>query len=152
VADTPDLDILDGFETVDRTRVDPPATVDTATRPVNIGRGTVMVSRSARVAAIKVSCPADSPGSCTGSLTLRTAHRVRVAGISVILELGSVRYDLAPGTSKTLKVKLARGVERLADRKGRIKALAIASTGPEGKIASTTRGLTLALGSTRKSR
>ena len=152
VADTPDLDILDGFETVDRTRVDPPATVDTATRPVNIGRGTVKVSRSARVAAIKVSCPADSPGSCTGSLTLRTAHRVRVAGISVILELGSVRYDLAPGTSKTLKVKLARGVERLADRKGRIKALAIASTGPEGKIASTTRGLTLALGSTRKSR
>jgi hypothetical protein len=68
----------------------------------------------------------------------------------VILELGSARYDLAPGTSKTLKVKLAKGSERLADRKGHLKALAIASTGSSGSIASTTQGLTLELGSTRK--
>ena len=150
VADTPELDILDGFETVERTHVDPPAPVDTATRPVKIAGGTVKVSKSARTASIKVSCPADSPGNCTGSLTLRTAHRVHVAGLSVILELGSARYDLAPGTSATLKVKLGRGVERLADRKGRIKVLAIASTGSSGKIASTTRGLTLALGHAAK--
>ena len=113
---------------------------------MKIAGGTVKVSKWARTAAIKVNCPADSPGNCTGSLTLRTAHRVHVAGLSVILELGSARYDLAPGTSATLKVKLGRGVERLADRKGRIKVLAIASTGASGKIASTTRGLTLALG------
>jgi Ca2+-binding RTX toxin-like protein len=149
VADTPDLDILDGFESVDRTHVDPPTPVDTSTRPIKIGGGTVKVSRFKRIAAIKVSCPADSPGACRGSLALRTG-RVHVAGLSVILQLGSARYDLAPGASETLKVKLARGTERLADRRGHIKALAIAATGSSGSIASTTQGLTLALGKAPK--
>jgi len=143
VADSSDLDVLDGFERVDRTQVDP---ANTATRPVKIAGGTVKVSRSARTAAIKVSCPANSPGKCIGSLTLRTAHRVHLAGLSVVLQLGSARFDIAPGASKTIKVKLAKGSERLADRKGHLKALAIASTGSSGSIASTTRGVTLALG------
>ncbi|HKN92956.1 MAG TPA: calcium-binding protein [Thermoleophilaceae bacterium] len=150
VADTPDLDILDGFETVDRTQVDPPAPVDTATRPVKIGGGTVKVSKSARTAAIKVSCPAGSPGNCTGALTLRTAHHVHVAGLSVVLQLGSARFDVSAGASKVVKVKLAKGTERLADRKGHLKALAIASTGSSGSIATTTQGLTLALGTAKK--
>jgi Ca2+-binding RTX toxin-like protein len=150
VADTPALDILDGFETVARPQVDPPAPVDTATRPVKIAGGTVKVNRSAGTAAIKVSCPADSPGHCTGTVTLRTAHRIHVAGLSVVLQLGSARFDISPGASKTVKVKLARGSERLADRKGHLKALAIASTGSSGSIASTTQGMTLALGHTAK--
>ena len=150
LADSSNLDVLDGFESVDRTQVDPPAPVNTATRPVTIAGGTVKVSRSARIAAIKVSCPADSPGNCIGSLTLRTAHRVHVAGLSVILQLGSARFDVRPGASKTIKVKLAKGTERLADRKGHLKALAIASTGSSGSIASTTRGVTLALGTPKK--
>jgi Ca2+-binding RTX toxin-like protein len=152
IADTPDLDILDGFESVDRTQVDPPAPVDNATRPVKIAGGTVKVSRSARIAAIKVSCPADSPGNCTGSLILRTAHHVHVAGLSAIFELGSARYDVAPGATQTLKLKLPKGTERLADRKGHLKALVIASTGSSGSIASTTQGLTLALGTAKKAR
>ena len=68
----------------------------------------------------------------------------------MVLELGSARYGLAPGASTTLKVKLARVVERVANRKGHIKAVAIASTGSSGKIASTTQRLTLALGTARK--
>ncbi|HEX6459667.1 MAG TPA: calcium-binding protein [Thermoleophilaceae bacterium] len=150
VADTPDLDTLDGFETVDRPQVDAQVPANTATRPVTIAGGTVKVRKSGRIAAIKVSCPADSPGHCTGSLILRTAHRVHVAGLSVIFELGSARYDVAPGASETLRVKVLKGTERLADRKGHLKALAIASTGSSGSIASTTQGLTLALGTARK--
>jgi Ca2+-binding RTX toxin-like protein len=150
VADSSNLDVLDGFESVDRTKVDPPASVNTGTRPVKIVGGTVKVSRSARIAAIKVSCPANSPGNCIGALTLRTAHRIHVAGLSVILQLGSARFDIAPVASKTIKVKLAKGTERLADRKGHLKALAIASTGSSGSIASTTKGVTLALGTAKK--
>jgi Ca2+-binding RTX toxin-like protein len=145
VADTPDLDILDGFEKVDRTQVDP--AVDTSTRPVTIKGGTVKVNRAKHTASIRVSCPADSPANCTGSLVLRTARPVHLRGVKAIFELGSARYDIAPGAAVTLKVKLARGSERLADRKGHLKAVAVASTGSSGKIASTTRGLTLALGS-----
>ena len=44
-------------------------------------------------------------------------------------------------------MRLPRGVERLADRNGRLKVLAVASTGTSGKIASTSQRLTLVLGS-----
>ena len=80
---------------------------------------------------------------------------------SPLLAVGAVSYlfgkpenrrvvYLAPGASKTLKVKLAKGSQRLADRKGRLKVRAVASTGPSGKIAQTSRRLTLALGTAAK--
>ena len=87
-----------------------------------------------------------SSGNCTGTLTLRTASGVRLAGLRSVLQLGSKRYDLAPGASKTLRVKLANGVQRLADRQGHLKVRAVATTGTSGNIASTSRRLTLALG------
>ena len=133
VADAGQLDILDGFETVDRTPNATPPPVDTRTRPVTIRGGTVKVKKG--TASIKLSCPAISPGNCTGSLAVRTAQRVKLAGLKVTLQLGSARYNIAPGASKTLKVKLAKGSQRLAGRNGRLKVLAVASTGRSGKIA-----------------
>jgi Ca2+-binding RTX toxin-like protein len=147
VADTADLDILEGFETVDRTPVVTPSTVDTSTRPVTITGGTVRVRNG--TASIKVSCPATSSGNCTGSLAVRTAKAVKLAGLRVVLQLGSARYNLAPGASKTLRVKLVKGSKRLADRKGHLKVLAVASTGPSGKIAQSSKHLTLALGTAK---
>jgi hypothetical protein len=148
VADTGDLDILDGFETVARTAVAAPPAVDTSTRAVTVGGDTVKVSK--RKAPIKVSCPANSPGNCTGSLALRTARPARLAGLRAVIQLGSARYDLAPGTSRTLKVKLSTGSGRLADSKGRLKALALTSTGTAGKIVQSSQRLTLALGTAAK--
>ena len=73
VADNGQLDILDSFEAVDRTPNVTPPPVDTKTRPVTIRGGTVKVKKG--TASIRVSCPAISPGNCTGSLALRTAKR-----------------------------------------------------------------------------
>ena len=148
VADNGQTDILDGFETVDRTPNVTPPPVDTKTRPLTIRGGTVKAKRG--TAPIKVSCPSISPGNCAGSLTLRTAERVKLAGLKAVLRLGSVRYDIAPGASRTLKVKLPTGSRRLADRKGRLKVRVVALTGPAGKIAQSSRRLTLALGTARK--
>jgi hypothetical protein len=120
----------------------PPA--DTSTRPVTIRGGTVKVRRGR--ASIRVSCPLAAPGNCTGSLSVRTAKRIKLAGLKVVLRLGSARYNLAPGISRTLKVRLAKGSWRLADRKGRLKVLAVASTGPSSQIAQSSRRLTLTLG------
>ena len=144
VADAGQLDLLDGFEAVDRTPNVTPPSIDTATRPLTIRGGTVKVKRG--TASIKVTCPATSPGSCTGSLTVRTAKRVELAGLNVALQLGRARCDLPPGASKTLKVGLAKGSSRLADRKGRLTVLATASTGPQGKIAQSSRRIDLAFG------
>jgi Ca2+-binding RTX toxin-like protein len=148
VADAASLDILEGFETVDRTPVITPSPVDTSTRPVTITSGSVKVRNG--VASIKVSCPATSPGNCAGSLALRTAKAVRVAGLKAVLQLGSARYDLAPGASRTLKVKLAQGSRRLADRRGHLEARAVASTGRSGQIAQSSKRLTLAFGAATK--
>jgi Ca2+-binding RTX toxin-like protein len=148
VADSAELDILEGFETVDRTPVVTPAPVDTSTRPVTISGGTVKVTNGR--ASIRVSCPATSPGHCTGSLAVRTARSVKLAGLRAVLQLGSARYNIAPGIATTLRVKLAKGSRRLADDKGHLKALAVASTGPSGKIAQSSQRLTLALGTATK--
>jgi Ca2+-binding RTX toxin-like protein len=148
VADAASLDILEGFETVDRPPVVIPPPVDTSTRPVTIGGGAVKVSK--RTAPIQVSCPATSPANCTGSLAVLTAKRVKLAGLRAVVQLGGAPYDLAPGVASTLKVKLAKGSRRLADNKGHIKALAVASTGPSGQIAQSSRRLTLELGRATK--
>ncbi len=136
VADRKNLDTLDGFETVDRT--------PNLTRAVIITSGTVKVKRG--TASIKVTCPANSPGNCTGSLALRTAKSIKLAGRKVALQVGRARYNVVPGASRTLKVKLAKGSRRLADKSGHLKVLAIASTGRSGEIAKSSRRLTLALG------
>jgi Ca2+-binding RTX toxin-like protein len=151
VADVGQLDILDGFEAVDRTpNVTPPPVLDHPTPPVTIRGGTVKVKRG--IASIKVSSPATAPGNSTGSLAVRTAKAVRLAGLKVTLQLGSARFNIAPGASKTLKVKLAKGSRLLAGRNGLLKALAVASTGTDGRIASSSQRLTLALGTATKTR
>ena len=144
VADQGQLDVLDGFEAIDRTpNVTPPPVLDHPTPPVKIHGGTVKVKRG--IALIRVSSPATAPGNSTGSLAVRTAKAVRLAGLKVTLQLGSARYNIAPGASKTVKVKLAKGTQRLAAGNGRLRALAVASTGASGKIAQSSQRLTLAL-------
>jgi len=145
VADDATLDVLDGFETVDRTPVvTPPPPPDTTTRPVAIAGGTVKVQNG--IAPIRVTCPAASPVTCTGSLQLLTAKSVRLGPVKAVVELGQARYNVRIGASVTVNVRLASGARALADRKGNIKVLAVANTGASGKSASSSQHLTLALG------
>jgi hypothetical protein len=139
VADRKTFDILDGFEAVDRTPNARPAS-----RPVKIRGDTVRVRRG--TASIRVNCPDAAPVDCTGSLALRTAKRVERAERRVHVQLGSVHYDVAAGASRTLKVKLAKRSRRLADRRGHVRVVAVASTDGAGKSAHSSRHLTLALG------
>jgi hypothetical protein len=76
---------------------------------------------------------------------------VRLA-LKVTLQLGTKRYNIAPGTWQTLKVKLAKGSRRLAGNDGRLKPLTVASTGADGQIAQSSKRVTLALGTATKSR
>jgi hypothetical protein len=152
VADPGQLDILADFETVDRTPgVGPPPgvpPVDTSTPPVAIRGGTVRVRGG--TAPIRLQCPATAPADCTGSLALRTVRPIRLAGLRAALELGSRRYDLAPGASRTVRVRLARGSRRLAQRNGHLAVRAAATTGAPGQIAESSRRLTLMLRTKRR--
>jgi hypothetical protein len=79
---------------------------------------------------------------------VRTAKAVRLGGLKAVLQLGSARYRIPPGASRTIKVKLPKGTKRLADRKSRLKVRALASTGPSGNTATSSKRLTLKLGTT----
>jgi hypothetical protein len=143
IADGPDLDLLDGFESVDvppplgaapvpvmppppPAPTTPPATVARSTLSVTIKAATTKVTRyTARVA---LTCPAASPVTCTGTLVLRTAGRVRLGGVSAVLELGTARYDIAPGATTMVAERLPTPIDRVAARNGHVKALVIAST------------------------
>jgi Ca2+-binding RTX toxin-like protein len=142
-ADNGQLDILDGFEAIDRTPNEDPPPVDRKTQPVTIEGGTINVKKG--IASIKLSAPAGASSNSTGALTVRTAKAVRLGGLKAVIQLGTKRFNIAPGGSTTLKVKLAKGSRRLADRKGRLKVRALASTGPSGNTAQSSRRLTFAL-------
>jgi hypothetical protein len=155
-ADAADVDLIDGFETINRpasppaapppapvepppTTVAPPAiTPQPSPAPAAKALAVTIKARTAKVTrgsvGLRISCPAGSPANCTGVLVLRTR-----AGKT----LGRSRYHLAPGASVTLKVKLARNVRRLAGRKGRLSAVAVAST--NGNTAPTSRTVTLTI-------
>jgi len=53
-------------------------------------------------------------------------------------KLGSTRFAIAPGQSKTVRVRLPKSSRHLADGKGHLKVVAVASSG-------ASRHLTLAL-------
>jgi hypothetical protein len=117
IADPGNLDLLDGFETIDRTpNESPPAgppgrqndspapRVDAgsqagavSTLPVRIGGGATKVRRN--IASIRISCPTASSGNCTGSLAVVTAKAAKLAGLKAVLQLGLARYEIAPGTA-----------------------------------------------------
>ena len=167
-ADGADLDVLDGFESVDRPPVVAPPPVITPPpaveppppavqpppaflappnvalpRPVTI-RSSSATARNGRVS-IKVSCPAASPGNCAGTLVLLTAKRVRVGRHKLALTLGRTPYDVRRGALATLTVRLSKDSRRLADRHGRLEVLARTSTAVSGAAAQSSRRLTLAL-------
>ena len=132
VADVGQLDILDGFEAVDRTPNATPPPVANRTQPVTIRGGKVKVKRG--VASIKVSAPAGASGNSTGTLTVRTAKAVRLAGLKVTLQLGSARYNIAPGASQDAEGEAGRrAAGAWPAASGQLKALAVASTGASAR-------------------
>jgi Ca2+-binding RTX toxin-like protein len=141
VADPDNLDILQEFETVDRT---PGIGLPPLTPPVVIRGSTVRVRRG--IAPVRVHCPSSASASCIGSLSLRTARLITLVGVSAVLELGSRRFEIAPGTTSTVRVRLTRGSGRLADSIGHLTVRATASTGESGRIAQSSRRMELAFG------
>jgi hypothetical protein len=71
--------------------------------------------------AVKVKCPAGEPAGCTGSLTLRTASRVRASAKKRIVTLGKARLKVGAGKTATVKVKLSSRNRKLVRRLRRLK-------------------------------
>jgi hypothetical protein len=79
-----------------------------------------------RFARIAVSCPAATPGRCIGRLRLRTAARPKRKLRP--LSLGTRRFAIAPGRTRTVLVRLSRAGLRLLKGDKPLKAVARATS------------------------
>jgi hypothetical protein len=85
-------------------------------RAVALGRR-LRISRG--VARVAISCRADNPVPCRGTLKLEGAGKRRA---------GSVRFALAPGKKATVRVRLSGAARRALSRRGQLRVKAIATT------------------------
>jgi len=113
---------------------------------------------------IAVTCPANAggplngePGSCTGELTLRTAHRVKASALTgarkkgKVLTLGTARFVLGAATTGRIRVHLSRkGRKLLKKRKTRRAVCTAVAHDGRGKVGTTSRHIKLKLAKKKK--
>jgi hypothetical protein len=138
--------------------VDTPVTVDppvVTTPPANsvppsIPAQTVGISASG-VARVLLACPVDS-GGCNGVVTITlpgaaiASHaKVTVAPTDTALKIGSAKFKLAAGKSKSVPVRLSkRGRQRiLRGRKSRRAKITVTTHAADGTTKVTTQNVTL---------
>jgi len=93
-----------------------PDTTGTAAR-VRSRRITSKLKKGVYTAKIRIQCPASEAGGCSkGILALQTARKVSLGGTRFNALLKVQRYSLKSGQTKTLKVKLPKGVRALSRR------------------------------------
>jgi Ca2+-binding RTX toxin-like protein len=145
------IDALAQCETVDQ-----PAAADTTASRLGIRstRGTVRRSARNPSVRVRVNCPSTEPGGCNGAITLTTLRAVQlplgggssaaqVRRLRVVVILGTARYRLRTGQTRNLRVRLPRGVARLARRNripARVRAL---NRDAAGNTAESTRRFTI---------
>jgi hypothetical protein len=103
---------------------------------------------------LPISCPADSIDPCAGSVTLATAGKVLVAKKKArkrTLKLGSHKFNVAPGASSVVKVKLTSAGRKTLARTRRLGAKAtFKMTNRAGKTSVTVKRVTLHAPKVRK--
>ncbi len=154
---TADADALDaameGCETVSRPPVPPISSVSPIvrplTRPVTISPSTVKIKKLK--GKVGFACPTMSPGSCRVSLNLLAG--ARVGQLNVVVVLARATFELQRGESRGVRIKVPKGAEGLANRNGRLSAIAVVTTTTlSSASASTTQKLTLDFGKRKKKR
>jgi Ca2+-binding RTX toxin-like protein len=126
-------DIVSGVESIDR----PPRSVAKI-----VGKPRLVWRGSTPIAVFSVRTPAGAESASTGVLRLTSAKAIRIGGIKLRAELGSRRFDVAPGETDRVRVRLPADARSLAQR-GKLKVRAVASTLEGDSLTQTARKATL---------
>jgi Ca2+-binding RTX toxin-like protein len=141
IADVVLLDVVaEDCETSNR----PFAGGDIVTQPIAISPATVKIKKGK--GKLLIACPATSVFNCQGVLTVVSRKPVKIGKVRTMIQLARAAFDTPPGKARRLSIKVPKGAETLADRKGRIQARALATTGVSPARASTSQKLTLDFG------
>jgi hypothetical protein len=115
--------------------------------PLSIVLGKGKFSKSG-VLSLPLSCPATSVDPCVGTVTLTTAGKVLVAkkhkARKRVLKLASGKFNIAPGKSSTVKLKLSKAGRKALAKTGRLSTkLTFVLTNRAGAKNTTVKHLTL---------
>ena len=93
-----------------------------------------------------LTCPAYAGGRCTGAVTLRTLRPVRtLAGSRRTVALGSVRFDLAPGATRRVRIRVSATGRSTLARQGSSTSVQLAASGRDAGGAARTSTARLVL-------
>ena len=128
---------------VDPTPANRAFTVDTKGPKVGIARNPRRANRRGRFK-VTLTCPRAEHGGCTGTLTLRSAKKVKIGNRRKFVAFGKTGFTLESGESKPVTIKLSRKNRALLRRlrSVRLRARASASDGL-GNSAASVRRITL---------
>jgi Ca2+-binding RTX toxin-like protein len=96
---------------------------------VNVSSASAKMSKSGSVA-VKVACPGAALDPCVGTLTLKSdakASSSKASKAKTLGKLGSSQFSIAPGQTKSIKVKVSSDAKRTIKRKGKLRASATAT-------------------------
>lgn len=135
-----DTAIVDALDVVPQ---DPGSLCEAVDRPLAVVAATVRSSslkaQSRKRVSVKLACP-QGVATCTGKVTLKSASKVRVGRKRAVITLGSAKYSIAAGASKSVRVNLTAKARSLlkTSKKVRVKLTVAPAAG-----AAATRTVTL---------
>jgi Ca2+-binding RTX toxin-like protein len=126
-------DVVSEVESVDR----PPRS-----RARIVGKARLAFRNDTAIAVFWLRVPAGAESGSTGVLRLSTAKAIRIGGVKVRIELGSRRFNVAPGETDKVRVKLPDAARSLTKNR-KLRVHAVASTREGGSLTETARNATL---------
>jgi Ca2+-binding RTX toxin-like protein len=106
-------DVLDGIESAD---VGAGADVKGTAIQVRTKRINSKLKKGIYSARVEILCPAAEAGGCKGTLALQTAKAVSIGGVKVTALVGSKSYSLQAAQTRTLSIKLPKGIRKFAKK------------------------------------
>lgn len=140
------IDVITECELVDLPPLAPPTPAPDTTAPqVKLPDRKLTLDKGGYVR-VRVTCPAGEPAGCKGTVTLRSAKKVKATRGSraAILTMGSKTYTAKAATTVTVKVKLSTKARTVVRRAKRLKVrLSVTARDQANNGATGARTLTL---------
>jgi Ca2+-binding RTX toxin-like protein len=143
--DSAQADVADVLTEVESIDVPAGADVKGTAIQVRTKRIDSKLKRGVYTARVEILCPAAEAGGCKGTLALQTAKAVKIGGVKVTALVGSKSYSLNAGQTRTLSIKLPKGIRKFS-KKGTLSLRAVStSRDAAGNVATGVSKLTVRL-------
>jgi hypothetical protein len=108
-------------------------------QPVRVSRARLHLRRTGYIR-VRISCPSNSDGRCTGVLTLKTTRAISTGrGRAKVLKLGEEAFRVPVGRAAVVKVLVPKGFRPILRRLHRVRVRATATNRDRSGVEATSR-------------